>query len=278
MRNGHEGVGRQVGLGVLAVGDEGHGAGVVRGVPRAGLEQGSGVEVATHGRSHDEHEEHRDDAEEHTHGRDGTARARGGAAVPRVVEARCPGVRRVRSVGDRGTPCRADAVPRASAVRTRGPGAGHDGSRDPHGPGARTVARAARPGGRHGRRDAAARRGGRAAPGPARPGDPGRHPGSRGGQHDGPGERAGSRTGTSTDAACPERADALQYELGHGPCVDAVLEDTANISGDVAADQRWGQWGPRVTADLGVRSVLAYRLGSSVSTRPSPASTSTRPG
>lgn len=56
------------------------------------------------------------------------------------------------------------------------------------------------------------------------------------------------------------RADALQYELGRGPCVDAVLEQTANLSGDVAADPRWGEWGPRVAADLGVRSVLAYRL------------------
>ena len=56
------------------------------------------------------------------------------------------------------------------------------------------------------------------------------------------------------------RADSLQYELGRGPCVDAVLEDTANLSGDVATDTRWGEWGPRVAADLGVRSVLAYRL------------------
>ena len=55
-------------------------------------------------------------------------------------------------------------------------------------------------------------------------------------------------------------ADALQYELGRGPCVDAVLDNTANLSGDVAQDDRWGEWGPHVAADLGVRSVLAYRL------------------
>ena len=57
-----------------------------------------------------------------------------------------------------------------------------------------------------------------------------------------------------------ERADALQYALGRGPCVDAVLENTANISGDVAADPRWGEWGPRVAEEVGVRSALAYRL------------------
>lgn len=55
-------------------------------------------------------------------------------------------------------------------------------------------------------------------------------------------------------------ADALQYELGRGPCVDAVLEDTANLSGNVGTDPRWGVWGERVADDLGIHSVLAYRL------------------
>ena len=56
------------------------------------------------------------------------------------------------------------------------------------------------------------------------------------------------------------QGDRLQYELGRGPCVDAVLENSANLSGDVSVDPRWGEWGPRVAADLEVRSVLAYRL------------------
>src|SRR6478735_9577138 len=57
-----------------------------------------------------------------------------------------------------------------------------------------------------------------------------------------------------------ERADALQYALGRGPCVDAVLDNTAYISADVAADPRWGEWGPRVADEVGVHSSLAYRL------------------
>lgn len=69
--------------------------------------------------------------------------------------------------------------------------------------------------------------------------------------------RFGTRASTQELAL---RADDLQYELGRGPCVDAVLDDTAYLSGDVARDARWGEWGPRVAADLGVRSVLAYRL------------------
>lgn len=56
------------------------------------------------------------------------------------------------------------------------------------------------------------------------------------------------------------RADALQYQLGRGPCVDAALDNSANMSGDVAADPRWGEWGPRVAEEVGVRSALAYRL------------------
>ena len=67
------------------------------------------------------------------------------------------------------------------------------------------------------------------------------------------------RTDSWTDEVA-RRADGLQYELGRGPCIDAVLEASSYASGDVAADPRWGDWGPRVAADVGVRSVLAYRL------------------
>lgn len=54
--------------------------------------------------------------------------------------------------------------------------------------------------------------------------------------------------------------DDLQYELGHGPCVDAVLEKGVFVSGEVSADARWPDWGARVMADHGVHSVLAHRL------------------
>ncbi|HET6968620.1 MAG TPA: GAF and ANTAR domain-containing protein [Ornithinibacter sp.] len=56
------------------------------------------------------------------------------------------------------------------------------------------------------------------------------------------------------------RADALQYELRRGPCVEAVLTEGVYVSGEVSGDPRWGEWGPRVAADEGVRSVLAHRL------------------
>lgn len=67
------------------------------------------------------------------------------------------------------------------------------------------------------------------------------------------------RTEASTDPAAT-RADALQFDMGFGPCVDALLDDSVYVSGDVAGDQRWLAWGQRVHCELAVRSVLAQRL------------------
>ncbi len=56
------------------------------------------------------------------------------------------------------------------------------------------------------------------------------------------------------------RADELQYAIGSGPCVDAVLDDSMYLTGDVSTDERWSTWGQRVNTELGVSSVLAQRL------------------
>ena len=57
----------------------------------------------------------------------------------------------------------------------------------------------------------------------------------------------------------PQKLDALQEELGEGPCLDAVFEqDTINVP-DLAADPRW----PRFSAaavELGVGSMLSFQL------------------
>lgn len=69
--------------------------------------------------------------------------------------------------------------------------------------------------------------------------------------------------GFGTEAATDERAtlaDLLQYEMGFGPCVEAVRDDSVYVSGDVTRDERWLEWGVRVHGDLGVRSVLSQRL------------------
>lgn len=72
--------------------------------------------------------------------------------------------------------------------------------------------------------------------------------------------RSGSfeTVGSTDDAAT--RADALQYELGSGPCVDAAEKERVFHSGDLANDPRWPRWGPAVAECVGVRSVLSIRL------------------
>jgi len=50
------------------------------------------------------------------------------------------------------------------------------------------------------------------------------------------------------------RADALQYDLGDGPCVEAVLKDSLYVTGQVTSDPRWDQWGQRVSSEVGVNA------------------------
>jgi len=68
----------------------------------------------------------------------------------------------------------------------------------------------------------------------------------------------GHKTLASSDSLA-EEADALQYALGEGPCVE--IADTGGWlrSGDVPADSRYPAWGPRA-GDLGVRSLLAVAV------------------
>jgi GAF domain-containing protein len=54
--------------------------------------------------------------------------------------------------------------------------------------------------------------------------------------------------------------DELQFELKEGPCYDALRNHEVVIGHDLAADERWPIWGPRVVRDIGVRSIVSYRL------------------
>jgi len=57
-----------------------------------------------------------------------------------------------------------------------------------------------------------------------------------------------------------ERADVLQYELRSGPCVDAAVDDAVYVTNEIRRDERWPEYGRRVQEELGVHSVLAFRL------------------
>ncbi len=72
--------------------------------------------------------------------------------------------------------------------------------------------------------------------------------------------RAGRFTTPAATDDVAERADSLQYDLGSGPCMDAALDDSVYVTGDVGAGDRWVAWGQRVATELGVHSVFAQRL------------------
>jgi hypothetical protein len=72
-------------------------------------------------------------------------------------------------------------------------------------------------------------------------------------------ERHGFVTiGATSDV--PLRVDRIQYELGHGPCVDAILTDNLFNAGDLRTDSRWPEFGRRAAEETGILSMLSFRL------------------
>ena len=56
------------------------------------------------------------------------------------------------------------------------------------------------------------------------------------------------------------RLDSLQFELKEGPCFDALQTQEIVLGRDLASDPRWPNWGPRVAKEIGVGSIVSYRL------------------
>ena len=54
--------------------------------------------------------------------------------------------------------------------------------------------------------------------------------------------------------------DELQFALKEGPCFDAIWSGETVHVAELAHDPRWPRWGPQIVADLGVASMLSYRL------------------
>jgi hypothetical protein len=73
----------------------------------------------------------------------------------------------------------------------------------------------------------------------------------------------GRRQQVDTAAASDERAaraDQLQYELGEGPCLDAIwAQDTVQID-DMTTEHRYPAWSWRVAEEIGIRSSLSLQL------------------
>ncbi|MGW5195279.1 GAF and ANTAR domain-containing protein [Kribbella sp. NPDC004138] len=56
------------------------------------------------------------------------------------------------------------------------------------------------------------------------------------------------------------RADALQYELGQGPCIEAALDEPVVQVDDLFDDPRWPVFGPKVAETLGLRAQVAFQF------------------
>lgn len=56
------------------------------------------------------------------------------------------------------------------------------------------------------------------------------------------------------------RIDELQFVLKEGPCFDALRMHEVVHSRDLAHDERWPRWGPLVAKEVGVASIVSYRL------------------
>lgn len=60
--------------------------------------------------------------------------------------------------------------------------------------------------------------------------------------------------------AALRRIDELQFELHEGPCFDALRKHEVVLTRKLATDERWPNWGPRVVEEIGVHSMVSYRL------------------
>ena len=72
-------------------------------------------------------------------------------------------------------------------------------------------------------------------------------------------ERDRIRTPVATNERLRE-LDEAQYELGEGPCLDAIREHETVVVDDLTADPRWPSWGRAMVGALGIRSSLSFRL------------------
>ena len=71
------------------------------------------------------------------------------------------------------------------------------------------------------------------------------------------------RDGYETAAASDDvarRVDALERELGEGPCVDAIDEEAGQIDPDITRHSTWPRLAERVIAETPVRGMAGYRI------------------
>jgi GAF domain-containing protein len=72
-------------------------------------------------------------------------------------------------------------------------------------------------------------------------------------------EQGTVRTPAASDDV-PAVVDAVQYETGEGPCLDAIREHEVFQTDDLLNEPRWPNFSRRAAEASGVASMLAYRL------------------
>jgi GAF domain-containing protein len=72
--------------------------------------------------------------------------------------------------------------------------------------------------------------------------------------------RHGTFETIAATSGVPPQVDELQYALGSGPCVDAILTDTVYRVGDLATTERWPEFGQQAVDEFGIRSMLSVRM------------------
>jgi GAF domain-containing protein len=72
-------------------------------------------------------------------------------------------------------------------------------------------------------------------------------------------ERSAIRTPVATTEKLRE-LDESQFELGQGPCREAIRSVPTVMVDDLATDPRWPEWGRAMVEELGIRSSLSFRL------------------
>ena len=70
---------------------------------------------------------------------------------------------------------------------------------------------------------------------------------------------SGLRQTTAASDAVVAEADALQYELGEGPCITAWASGETVLVEDLASERRWRRWAPAAAA-LGISSSVSCPL------------------
>jgi transcriptional regulator with GAF, ATPase, and Fis domain len=56
------------------------------------------------------------------------------------------------------------------------------------------------------------------------------------------------------------RVDAIQYEVGDGPCLDAIADEGIFQTDDLELESRWPRFSARAHDETAVASILAFRL------------------